>query len=483
MTTCDRIIDSFVKNQNDTDDLSQKNLFSREQYMGLMYTVLEVLNENKDANLSELREALYKRSGLEDLLCNFIYKKKKAPGVVLSFGTPSYQEKIVIGNQEEVALDPFSYKSSKSTRAMNEDTFFDLSGVTQLFTSVSVLQLAGEGQLVLSDKVSKYLPHFTNLGDINIFDLLTYVPLKTDIRVDSVDTIQEAEEILSQAHPVASSVVTDRYNDIAPMVLKYVVEKVSGLPFAQYVKNNILDVAGMNNTFVRVPSLLAKNIASCNYEYILADDGSINVRDYIVPTAASDLKALALGQLDGVLSGHAGLFSCSDDMTLFGKGLIDGTILDSDLVKEMAKNRTGSPATINPYYGFLCESKYPCELFSDLHPGLSGRAFSKSGWTGTYFAVDPVNHINFSYLSNRVHNRFAIVSGLHKAKFSDGFFSGRRTLKHDGKRIIDASLYSFDRRRITNACLELAIQERMLEELVGIKDVPKEEVISLTRHL
>lgn len=461
------IIDKFIIRLNDTEDVQQLNLYSKQEYEDLLRVVLDVLNEKKDASIDDIREELFKRSGLEQLLNDFYLRDLKAPGAVLSFGTSKYQEQIIIGNKQEVDMNNGSFKINLQPNEV--DTIYDLASVTKLFTAVSILQLAGKRELSIADKASKYLPEFKNLGNITIYDLLTYVPLLTNYRIDSACTRDEAENYLFSARPKtkSESYGTDRYNDIAPMILKYIVEKVSGIPFDQYVKENILDKAEMNNTFVKVPSYKLNKVASNNYPIKLLSTGGLSIDQTITIGNSSDKKAVALGQPEGILSGHAGLFSTSEDMTKFSKGIISGLILHPALTKEMAKNRTLNDFVIsgntiyNPSYGFLCNSKNHNSTFTDVFPGLSGRSFSQSGWSGTYVAIDPINDINLTLLSNRTHNRIIAVDPTQSFRLR-------------GTGLVDTSVYGFERRKITDACMKLALQEKMLEEIFN-DDIVREE--------
>lgn len=464
-----KYLDNFLERLNDTSDVSQKNLYTKEQYEKLMNVVVDVLKKNKHANISEIREELFRRSGLEQALRNFFLVQKKAPGGVIRFGTGKHQEQIVIGNRQEVYFDGNNYFDD--VIPMEENTIFDLGSLTKQFTSVAILQLAGEGELSLADPVAKYLPEFSNIQDVTIFDLLTFRPLITDKRIDKALNKEEAEDILFNVKkkPIDN---TDRYNDIAPMVLKYIVEKVSGLSYADYVKYNILNKAGMNNTFVRVPEEEIHKIANSNYSATVDSEGNVTIDNTVLPGIVTDKKAVVMGQPDGILSGHAGLFSTSSDMASFQRGLINGLVLHPALTREMAKNRTGAHLvrTANGFYttsyGFLCNSKNPSKIFTDVHHGLSGSAFSQSGWPGTYMTVDPLNDINLAYLSNRTHNRITSLAPNFTPELTN------KSVEYKGRQIIDASIYAWNRRDITDKCIELAIQEKMLEEILG-RDLDK----------
>ena len=112
----------------------------------------------------------------------------------------------------------------------------------------------------------------------------------------------------------------------------------------------------------------------------------------------------------------------------------------------MTKNRTSGmyasyKGIIYPQcYGFLVYSKSSSKKYTEVFHGLSGSSLSSQGWTGTSITVDPINNINLVFLSNRIHNR--IVSNVNETPNSS---------------IIDATKYNYERKKITKACLKLAL--------------------------
>ena len=172
MNKYDNYIKQLIQNENIGAEKEQKDLYSKEQYENLLKVVLQVLKENKDASIQELRDELYKRSRIEEDLKDFIQARKMAPGAVISYGTKSYQEQLVIGNREEVLLKNGVY--IPSVKPMKEDTLFDLASCTKLFTAIATLTLVEKGMLDLNADVTKYVPQFINLKGIPVFQLLTF---------------------------------------------------------------------------------------------------------------------------------------------------------------------------------------------------------------------------------------------------------------------------------------------------------------------
>ena len=387
----------------------------------------------------------------------------------------------ILDSQE---IDEVNGKLVSSPKSMEVDSIFDLASITKLFTSVAILQLAGEEKLRLDDSIKMYLPQFSSLGNHNIFNLLTYQPYYTYDRIDTAKSLREAEQLLFNAKPYEATEFfgRDRYNDISPMILKYIVEKVSGLSFWEYVRKNILNVKGMDNTFVKVPDDKLSKVVNFNYFGKVMGDGSFALQRNVKPGIASDPKAVILGQKDGILPGHAGLFSTVDDITQFSRGLTDGTILHPDLTRAMSRARTTSDVVYScgvsyvPFYGFLCESKNPNKFFNEVFYPLAGSSLSKSGWVGNKVTIDPLNKVNLTFLSNRTHNRLVSCDGKYTSSLTKTP-NGREYIDYNGHEFIDSSIFSFERKDITDLCLELALKERILEEIVGTHDIEEEKNI------
>ena len=332
-------LNQLIENQNIGADETQKNLYTKEQYERLLKDVLEVLNKNKDADIDELRNELYKKSGIENLLKDFFFFFKMAPGAVISYGTKTFQEQLVIGNREETILDEGTFIPSQ--KEMNSDTIFDLASCTKLFTAITILKLVEEGKIDLSEDVTEYAPQFENLKGITIFDLLTFEPLETKTRIDKAKDKKEAEEILFTTSKKEIPYGANKYNDFAPMVLKYVIESASGMSYYKYLSKNILNNLEMYNTFVKIPNENLENVANSNYDGRYYKDGNYLIRTTSPVGVSTDDKARILGQPQGILSGHAGLFSNSSDMTKLARALIDNKIINFSTRDYMAKNRCG----------------------------------------------------------------------------------------------------------------------------------------------
>lgn len=483
----DFYIDYLYKNQNETIYAEQKGLFTKKDYYECLKPVIDMIKNHKEYTIEEIRAHLYEKSGLERKVSDFIYKKEMAPGIVMRYGTPTYCETIVAGNKKEVAMDKEG-KIVPMVEKMKEDTIFDLASITKIFTSLSILKLEQMGLLCLSDEVTKYDDRFTYLKGITIFDLITFqIPLKTKKRVDEAKTRREAEEILFSIEIDQLKELKRPYTDMGAMVLKYVIEKASGMEYYDFLKKMIFSPLHMEDTYVTVPKEKLNRLASTNYGIKYGKENySITINK---EGAVYDPKAQVMGQMEGKLSGHAGLFSTAQDMTTFAKTLIEGTFLPQEQVENFARNKIGrmyiEGQTIKyvQYYGMLCYSKHPKLENTEVYHALSGKAFASVGWTGTYLTVDPMNQLYLFLGSNRSHNRFTFIDPTKQEEISVDK-NGRRTIILPNKEIkTDASRFTFDRNKdFVYSALKLILQYKMVEDLYEVffeKGEKKEKTYTL----
>ena len=467
----DKYVEMLYKNQNIGLDETQKKLYPRKEYYKLIKEVVLELRDNKNDNIQKIRNTLFKKSNVEMSLRNFYLKRMMAPGAVISYGTKNYQEIITIGNKSEVDLKNNIFVDNQIS--MKEETIFDLASITKLFTSLCILILIQNNKIKFEDKLEKYAPQFENIKDVTILDLLTFEPLETIESIKNTTNKKDAENILFTVKKKELKKGERIYNDLSYMVLKYVIENASGLSYKDFLQQEILEKLNMKNTFVNLKDEILYNVANSNYEYRIDYENNFIIRTYLNFGISTDDKARILGQPEGILSGHAGLFSNIYDMIILVRALIDEKIIQKDLLYEISKNRRGCKFINDAgkedyanYYGLGVYCKNPNLYNSEVNYMLSGLSFASSGWTGTQLTIDPLNNINFILLSNRSHNRVTIIDkSLNKNKISIKKDSKNMIILSNGDTIIDSSLYAWEKELIINECIKLAMKYKILEDI------------------
>jgi len=139
---------------------------------------------------------------------------------------------------------------------MQTDNVFQIGSMTKQFTAVSVLILAEEGKLGLDDRLSEYIDDYPNGEHITIHHLLTHTSGIRDftevgaIRAQATRDLEPAELIdLFRDEPVDFEPGTDfKYNNSGYFLLGYIIEKLSGMSYSQFVEERIFQKAGMTRS-------------------------------------------------------------------------------------------------------------------------------------------------------------------------------------------------------------------------------------------
>jgi len=156
------------------------------------------------------------------------------------------------------------------------DTLFRPGSISKLFTWTSVMQLVQQGKLNLDQDVNTYLdftipPAFGK--PITLCNIMTHTPgfeeTAKELFVADGASMRPLGEYLREHIPtrIFPPGVTPAYSNYGTAVAGYIVQRVSGKPFEQYVADNIYTPLGMtHSTFIQpLPANLAP-LMSNGYE-------------------------------------------------------------------------------------------------------------------------------------------------------------------------------------------------------------------------
>ena len=490
-----------------TDHEIRTHLLSREDYERILKPAWELIQRYHDATPEEIREVLFKHSGIRNLVNTFVFAERNTPGMVLSYGIGNLRETYVCGNKNDSELSDTGLVTLAFTAdPMEEDTIFDIASNTKMFTATAILKLFSDGTIKLSDRVTKLDPRFINLKDVTIEQLLSFnVPLRTpgNKRINTAKDREEAEKLLFATEIDTDAKEFDRkYNDLHAMILKYVVESVTQENLIDYIKETIIEPLGMTDTDVVVPEHKLDRVSSTDLCFNLFISDEDNTKETLVRTPLGEVydpKARMMGQKDGILSGHAGMFSTIPDLAKLAKAMtVKDMILSPKAIRCLYTNHTGRPyinekgdLSYTQYHGaglnFLTN---PDRGSSEVPHTFSGKSFASNGWTGTYVGVDPVNDFHIEIGGNKAHGRLAGVSMAHKGleipsfKKDNGWIQ-REPFREENRFVqyrTDAGIsvpmsyrYAWNRDKIVDATSNLLLQYRMLEYMMPDVSYEKDE--------
>lgn len=165
---------------------------------------------------------------------------------------------------------------------IDNNTIFQAASVTKPITALAVLKLMQEGKLDLDADVNSYLKRwkvsnneFTQNEKVTVRRLLTHT---AGLNIHGYDGYRQSEgfpsaiEVLNGEGNSRRAMVEEtpgqrwRYSGAGYVILQLLIEDVSGQPFQQYMKNEILRPLGMNNSSYQQPldASIQTNVSSAH---------------------------------------------------------------------------------------------------------------------------------------------------------------------------------------------------------------------------
>jgi len=165
---------------------------------------------------------------------------------------------IVDGQIEHIAVT--GLRDLELALPVREDSVFRIASMTKSFTAMAILQLRDAGKLSLDDPAERYLPELARLlyptkdsPKITIRHLLTHsagFPEDNPWGDQQLAMSESAfDALLAQGLSFSNTPgVSYEYSNTGYAMLGRIVARVSGIPYADYVKENILHPLGMAAT-------------------------------------------------------------------------------------------------------------------------------------------------------------------------------------------------------------------------------------------
>lgn len=185
--------------------------------------------------------------------------------------------------------------------ATPERTIFRIGSITKVFTAMALMQLADRRKLDLHDDVNRFLdrPGVDQKYDqpVRVRHLLTHTAGFDQTGLGR--RVEKPEERKSLAEFVGAQLIRIRppgqvscYDTYGITLAGYLVERISGLSYASYLKQNVFKPLGMQRTNVETPDALKHDLA-IGYGY---RDGKYVPQpyEYYVTLPASSIDATAL---------------------------------------------------------------------------------------------------------------------------------------------------------------------------------------------
>jgi len=288
---------------------------------------------------------------------------------------------------------------------ISDDTIYRIYSMTKPLTTVAFMMLVEEGLVAIDEPVHRYIPEWKNLGvfvagtgpgfltkppsrPMLIVDLLRHTSgftygfqqrsnVDAAYRAKKIGEVEKAGTLQTMIEDLANIPLEfspgDAWNySVSTDVIGYLIGKISGIPFEQFLKQRILDPLGMSDTDFHVPASKAHRLAAC---YSADPQGGmafhagqrksgLTLQDD--PTMSSFLSPPEF------ISGGGGLCSTVDDYLTFCRALLNRG--------ELGGVRLIGPKTL----ALMTTNHLPGGL--DL-PAMSQSLFSEATYSGIGFGL------------------------------------------------------------------------------------------------
>jgi CubicO group peptidase (beta-lactamase class C family) len=187
-----------------------------------------------------------------------------------------------------------------------DSTVYSVGSLTKPFTSAAIVLLSQEGKLELSDPITKYLPEGAKAwSGVTIRHLLTHTSgVPQDTLLDDNRDYTEAELVRSAARSPLQFTPGEResYSSTGYSLLGVIIHRVTGQPWFDFVRNQILRPLGMRTAGVNTDSSIASLRATGYYldgdTLQIAEQASPSINsmaDCCLSLSVQDLARFAIG--------------------------------------------------------------------------------------------------------------------------------------------------------------------------------------------
>ncbi|MFO7865747.1 MAG: serine hydrolase [Candidatus Aminicenantes bacterium] len=242
----------------------------------------------------------------------------------------------------------YGYANHELSVVNTPDMIFRLGSITKTFTAMLIMQLHEEGDLSVHDPISKYIPDYPNGETITIHHLMSHtagIPNFTSFPeyTETMMVPSTLDELIDRFrdNPLEFEPGGQhKYSNSGYILLGYIIEKVTGKSYADYVQEQIFDAVGMDNSGYDDHRKIIPNRAS-GYEF----DGR---------------KLMNASYIDMSIPHAAGaLYSTVEDLYKWDRVLHTGRLLNGELIQKMF-----TPVLNNYAYGWAAGTMFNKKVIS-----------------------------------------------------------------------------------------------------------------------
>ena len=210
---------------------------------------------------------------------------------------------------------------------------YRIASITKMFTAAMILQLVEEGKLKLTDTLGKFFPQIPNARKITIVQILAHRSGIPNVRRDRDSqgnspsttpiTKDEMLALIVKATPDFEPDSKQSYSNSGYFLLGLIIEKLTGKPYEEALKERITSKIGLKDTYTATGSIDVNKNESLTYLSVGGDWKQ-------VPETHPS-----------ILFGGGAIVSTPNDLAKFIQALFDGMIVSKENLDQMKTIRDG----------------------------------------------------------------------------------------------------------------------------------------------
>lgn len=281
----------------------------------------------------------------------------------------------------------FGYENYRNKTPLSAESKFQLASLSKTFTAVAILKLMEDGLLTLQNTVTDYFPNFP-FKEVTIEMLLTHRSGIPDYRFAYANlnqlqfkqlTNQGLMEHFAKSPPKLNAKPGRKFSycNSNYAILAAIIEKISDMPFDEYMHKYVFEPIGMNHTYL-----------------ITSADDSLHINQTL--GYGSNWSGQRIDAFDGI-TGDKGIYSTTGDLAKWYKMLTSDCYLKKETLDMAFQPRSFEQEGERNYgYGFRmnnCNSDLKC-------------VYHNGWWHGynTLFYMHPKSQSVVIVLGNRLNH-------------------------------------------------------------------------------
>jgi D-alanyl-D-alanine carboxypeptidase len=308
---------------------------------------------------------------------------------------------VLIAKDDKILLHAAHGLAERSFNVPNNlNTKFNIASVGKMFTATAIAQLVKQGKIAYDDKLIKHLPDFPNKAaaeKITIHQLLTHTAgMGTLFESPGYERLRRYRSSWDEVSAFADETLFFepgakwRYSNAGYVTLGAVIERVSGMNYIDYVRENIFKPLGMNDTDSYAHDEVVPNMSVL---YVQSPDDPLGIEPYVADHILAGFRG----------NGEGGGYSTSLDLLKFARSYRTGRLLGKEIQEVIATPKLDEDGKGANVWGYGVRQITVNGEIVRGHSG-GGRTHLQMLWNSGYTVIVQTNTVppSVTALSNEI---------------------------------------------------------------------------------